>query len=423
MVTSCCTCDKARSVGGTSKVRGWSTRTVLAAVALWALGVDAAYGQTLVVTAGPVSCVSHTKSKNIYATIQSAVSAAGAGTTVLVCPGSYPEMVTITTPLTLRGVVDTVNNAGAAVISLPNGGTGTAANYGPGTTFGSAYAPALAQIVVSGAAVTIENIAVDGSNVYAGCASAPSVIGVVLTAGASATLNAVSLRNQNLSDGNAGYCASGATSPAPVGLGVLADETSVSLSVENSNIRNFDFLGVYSLASGAISVSNSVVTGVIPANGAVGLGMAVSGSAGTQLSGNRIDSCVGYGIAVFDATQPIVISGNTILSGGNGQSSSTLGLNYGIYASGNSDAVTISRNTIANAAVGVLFSGGGVAGTPATIEGNAITGELGGVVLLSAVQSASVLNNVINDAQVGIYGAAGNALSDNRFRSVSTLTQ
>jgi len=41
-----------------------------------------------------------------YATIQAAVDAAGAtpGATVLVCPGTYAEQVSIATPLTLKGL-------------------------------------------------------------------------------------------------------------------------------------------------------------------------------------------------------------------------------------------------------------------------------------------------------------------------------
>jgi pectin methylesterase-like acyl-CoA thioesterase len=55
-----------------------------------------------------------------YNTIQSAVSAAPSGATILVCPGSYAEQVTIATPLTLRGVIDTPDDAGAAVVTVPS---------------------------------------------------------------------------------------------------------------------------------------------------------------------------------------------------------------------------------------------------------------------------------------------------------------
>ncbi len=54
-----------------------------------------------------------------FATIQAAVSAVPFGATVLVCPGTYPEQVTITQPLTLKGVTDGVS--GAAIITVPAG--------------------------------------------------------------------------------------------------------------------------------------------------------------------------------------------------------------------------------------------------------------------------------------------------------------
>ena len=41
-----------------------------------------------------------------FTTIQAAVSGVPAGSTVLVCPGTYPEQVTITQPLSLQGIAD-----------------------------------------------------------------------------------------------------------------------------------------------------------------------------------------------------------------------------------------------------------------------------------------------------------------------------
>jgi pectin methylesterase-like acyl-CoA thioesterase len=58
-----------------------------------------------------------------YSTIQAAASAVPAGGTLLVCPGTYPEQIQVTTPLTLRGV--TMGNSDAAVIVPPTGGLTT----------------------------------------------------------------------------------------------------------------------------------------------------------------------------------------------------------------------------------------------------------------------------------------------------------
>jgi hypothetical protein len=79
-------------------------------------------------------------------TIQAAVNASSQGDTVLVCPGTYPEQVTITKNLTLQGLV--VGTAGQVVITPPaagvvtntydlypkasGGGAGTGAECAPG---------------------------------------------------------------------------------------------------------------------------------------------------------------------------------------------------------------------------------------------------------------------------------------------------
>ena len=55
-----------------------------------------------------------------FTTISAAVAGVPAGATIQVCPGVYPEQVTITQPLTLKGIHS--GNANRAVITInPNG--------------------------------------------------------------------------------------------------------------------------------------------------------------------------------------------------------------------------------------------------------------------------------------------------------------
>src|ERR1700690_437116 len=91
-----------------------------------------------------------------YSTISQAVSSVPPGSTVLVCPGTYPEQVTITQPLTLRGVQN--GNAANPTIIVPAGGlTKTVA-----TGVGNFYYQLLANNGTSGA-VNVSNITVVGS--------------------------------------------------------------------------------------------------------------------------------------------------------------------------------------------------------------------------------------------------------------------
>src|SRR5260370_1935876 len=92
-------------------------------------------------------------------TIQWAVSSVPAGSNVNVCPGTYPEQVVITQPITLTGVTDGTGDA--AVITVPSGGlvaNGTHSSLGP---------VAVQLLVENTVLVTVSNLTIDGSG--AGC--------------------------------------------------------------------------------------------------------------------------------------------------------------------------------------------------------------------------------------------------------------
>lgn len=74
-----------------------------------------------------------------YPTIQLAVTAARSGDKVQVCPGTYPEQVSITTAITLEPVP---NQQGPVTVALPAAGP----LYNATTLYGQ---PAAAQIFVS----------------------------------------------------------------------------------------------------------------------------------------------------------------------------------------------------------------------------------------------------------------------------------
>src|SRR6202030_893574 len=113
-----------------------------------------------------------------FSTIQSAVNAAHAGDTVNVCPGSYPEQVSINKSLTLQGIA--VGNQDAAVIAAPAGGL-VANATDPRTGFGEA-----AQVLVTpgtkrSTSVKLQNLTIDGlNNGIVGCTPTfPMVLGIL----------------------------------------------------------------------------------------------------------------------------------------------------------------------------------------------------------------------------------------------------
>jgi hypothetical protein len=110
------------------------------------LGLQAAHAAKILVgTCQP--------SQRSYATISNAIAAARPGDVVAVCPGTYPEQLTITKPISLEGIV-IPNQPGATIIPPPAGLQQLPAN--------SSFYP---QVYVNqvGAPVTISNIGVSGA--------------------------------------------------------------------------------------------------------------------------------------------------------------------------------------------------------------------------------------------------------------------
>lgn len=99
------------------------------------------------------TCMTSLKS---YPSIAAALSVVGPGATVDICPGTYPEQLTISSPVSLVGVVN--GTAAAAILTVPSSGltqNGTTQNTGPHAS----------QIAVQDVGpVTIKNLVVDGSS-------------------------------------------------------------------------------------------------------------------------------------------------------------------------------------------------------------------------------------------------------------------
>src|SRR5581483_4984885 len=124
-----------------------------------------------------------------FSTITAAVEAVPSGSTVYVCPGTYPEQVSIISKqISLIGVQTTT---GTPTITSPAGGL--VAN----STSLSSGNPIAAQILIQGAPglSNVSNLSVDGSgNNVTGC-SPPTIIGIYYQ-NSSGTVNHVATRNQ-----------------------------------------------------------------------------------------------------------------------------------------------------------------------------------------------------------------------------------
>jgi hypothetical protein len=244
-----------------------------------------------------------------YPTIQDALLASPSANVIEVCPGTYPEQLTIVNAVTLEGVV--ANNSSAIRITPPAAGLLTNA-----TINGSD--PAAVHVFVKNAtgAVNLTNLIVDSTNNKV----APDVFLVgVLYQHTSGTVNHVIAVHQQSNNLGFGIYMEGGTSNPTV-------------TVENCSVHDFDFGGIYVTGplgptdiAGGSGVTGDVPTGQLTAKVENNIVASLVDSAHNMLFGSStLDTVTGnlsigatnapgnFGMTV-DANTGSVISGNTII--------------------------------------------------------------------------------------------------------------
>jgi parallel beta-helix repeat protein len=349
-------------------------RVMLAAIIIIFAGLSVQQLTASVVAVG--TCVANVVH---FTTIQGAVNAVPAGSTIKICPAKYPEQVVTNKNLTLVGV-----NSGSAdnpVLVIPLGG------FVPNTTSLTTGHPIAAQILVQSpaTAVTISSLAVDGSNnnLNGGCDDA-RLIGIYYQ-NASGTVNFVAARNQAQDAANFG-CQTSA------GLGIYVESASPSTStvkIQNSTVRDYQKNGI---------TGNEVGTTVtIAGNSVVGAGPTTTAQNGIQ---------VGFG-----ATGKV--QNNTVADDDfNGDPSAGTGSGILIFGSGNT---TITGNSVANTQNGIAI----VTDVAFPADHNAVSNNhisdthLGDGIDLCSNHNTVSGNTVFSSGQAGIHldsscGSTGN---------------
>ena len=356
-----------------------------------------------------------------YITIQAAVNAVSIGGAVKVCPGNYPEQITITRNLTLTGITSGTN--GAAVVAVPSGGLVT---NGVTDIFGN---PTAAQIFVQNAAVTISRITVDGANDGLTDCSI-NAIGIYYQ-NASGTITANAVRNVLLPTGLQG-CQDG------LAINVESNTGTPAVTISNNSVRNYDKNGI--TASGPDNGSpgpNVTVTG----NTVIGLGATTVtaqngiqigyGATGKVTSNNVVDDifinppacspCWGSSGILIYGSSGVTVTSNTVES-----------TQYGIVP------VTESASLTANGTIIKLNRVGGTQTFDAidlcsdwnTAQSNIIYGSAESGIHLddscspSTGSNNTVTGNTINEACAGILLGTGtlNTTTPNTFMNVTNTT-
>jgi hypothetical protein len=396
---------------------------LLAAIGFGAQALSAA--TVYVGTCGPA--------KATYPTIQLAVNAVPAGSTILVCPGTYPEQVTITKNLNLVGIQS--GTMDSAVITSPAGGVvqNTYDLYEPPSI------PVAAQVLVQNAqSVNISNITVDGSNnQIVGCA--PDLRGIYYQK-ASGSLDAVATRNQALTPALDG-CQSGEGIFVQSGYGTSGP---ANVAVQFSSVHSFQKNGITGDGSETcLTVRNSNISGQGPTTGAAENGVQVSDGAAGTVVGNTVTDLIwvpptpqeagqaaASGILIY-ASEGVTAADNTVgttqlgivtvtdptspsSNNPNGLGDHAIIKNNQVLNTQLYDAIdacsngnTIENNAIANAAQSAIHldSGCGATGTNNTVKANFINETCAGI-LVGATPNAISGNGFFNAVNTELSGNA-----------------
>lgn len=282
-----------------------------------------------------------------YTTIGAAISAANPGDVIQICPAVYPEQLTITTPLTLQGILTTVNGLPVnRVLIQPTlqvlGGIPNPAVISVGDTQG----------------VTIENLAIDASlNTVSGCSSTLAAIHFF---NASGTIRNNAIFGAQLANPKSCYNPSAPISDNGIGVFINngSDLSSSSpnsgmtgpsqVTVEDNSIHDFTSYGVWVAGAGiTATVESNTISGVGPSIGVFQFGVVIANGAVGQVNSNVITEGLCGSLAILDCYN-VRSEGVVLRSPGSG--------------------TVVNGNTISNVQSGIFLNGG----TNASITNNQI---------------------------------------------------
>jgi parallel beta-helix repeat protein len=310
-----------------------------------------------------------------FPTILQAVNSVPSGGTVLVCPGTYPEQVTITVPLRLAGV--TAAGSADAVITAPASLLANAVQANTGYSF-----PALVAVQnVSG--VSINNMVIDGGTMscsYAICAG-------IAYEGSSGTVQSSVVRNLT----NASF------------LRTAIEADGSTLTVQCSSLHDVDF---------GISAGNSTV--VLKRNTLSGTmsGILVGSTTSATISNNTLSHFLHVPL-VLSAVSGASVLNNTVLAPAD---------NAGILLQ-DSQSNTVAGNTVIGGFWGVSMLSDRPGGNSANVvQSNRFIQSSFGVGIDDGgfPGSSSIINNSILEAGCGISAtlSIGDIITPNNFLGV-----
>jgi hypothetical protein len=291
-----------------------------------------------------------------------------------VCPGTYPEQVTITQPLSLQGLAD--SNLDEVIITIPSGGL---TNIVPSISMENVTPQVLVQTT---GVVNITNITTDGAGGDSACVN--WLAGIFYASGSSGTVARVRTRNEIDSGCGVGIWAENAGS------------TGTRIQVQGSSVHDTDSAGIVLAAGPSSSLNADLRDNFVSTNGTIDI-------LASGVSGDITDNDLMSGFAgIFDVSNGLNITANGISSA-----------QFGVVLLG---AGTMQSNDIMNTVFGVSLNVPG-----STLQGNRFTESSTAAVEFNC-NTANVSHNVINDAFVGLSDVPTNFNGTNTFANTGTVT-
>ncbi len=342
------------------------------------------------------SCV---KAKFVYPTISAAVSASVANDRINVCPGTYPEQVTISIPLFLAGMEAASGTTAVdrAVIILPPSPAANATSQFNGEMF---VAQILVQNVSSAGSfgVVITNLTVDGSAnpngqpfFCQGVGLSAGLVGIFYDAtnnasGTVGNIGDVTTRNQHTQNVGCGY-----------GIWVENDgPINQSVTIQNNSVHDFDLGGITAVTGppgAAPALTATIKDNFVHAT------TACADCSPYGIEAEAIDGVVGGNIVtgveegIINAFSTIPITNNTVA-----------GYGTGIWLQ--NAASTATSNDITN--VNTAFALNGSSNPGPTIKSNT-TKNTQTALDYGCTPNATITANTFSDAATGFSNVPGTA--------------
>ncbi|MGC9988119.1 MAG: right-handed parallel beta-helix repeat-containing protein [Terriglobales bacterium] len=328
-----------------------------------------------------------------YTTISQAVSGVPSGSTVLVCPGNYPEQILIAQPLTLEGVQS--GGSGAAVVVVPPGGLVQYAGAG-------FYYQILVQTT---GPVDIRNLAVDGTGGSSPAGTQVGVVGIFYL-NSSGTVSHVSARNQT-------DAASGGQGDGIVALAVRKQAAAAgpTVTIQDNVVRGFDGTGIFAVGGTSLTanIKGNTVYSTAPTLNPISVnGIYVEGATATVES-NAITGGGSLYSGLYLEYSAATVMSNTI---------SVIGAGTGVNVLAGSNSIHENRID-AGGQTGVSLS---LLGTGSLVQRNRISNSSTAVYGCGSEPASgfTVTGNTITDAAIGVQMRTGNTSAPNQFFATAT---